>query len=304
MSVSELTTWAASIGAVGALLLLRRGNTVLTGRDGRMSTSTTLALLWTWIVVWMLGTLLVYAMLVAEDVRYLTGGLSGPEPLDALAPEYLLLLGGPFAALVASKGIVAGRIESGHYTKTGSPGRPQHRQLITNDVGRTDLVDLQYVVFNLLAMAYVVWPFLADVKGGLPAVPPELALLTGGPAAAFVTNKLVAAPVPVITDAVYDPARRTLRAKGGGFRPEGRSCTVSVDGTELPASGDDGCVETLLEQPPTSTTTVVVTTGTGQRSNPQRVRSTAPDPGRTTEPPPPRAEPVSSSPPPPRASAG
>jgi hypothetical protein len=64
--------------------------------------------------------------------------------------------------------------------------------LVTADDGGTDLVDLQYVLFNLLAMGYVLTLFTAHPALGLPAIPAQLAALTGTSAATYVTNKATA----------------------------------------------------------------------------------------------------------------
>ncbi|MBK3564497.1 IPT/TIG domain-containing protein [Streptomyces sp. MBT62] len=64
--------------------------------------------------------------------------------------------------------------------------------LVRADDGGTDLVDLQYVLFNLLAMGYVLALFMAHPAHGLPAIPAQLAALTGTSAATYVTNKATA----------------------------------------------------------------------------------------------------------------
>lgn len=62
----------------------------------------------------------------------------------------------------------------------GTGRRPLH-DLIANDGGRTDLVDLQYVALSAVTMLYVVAFFVTDVGGGLPKLPAEMWALTGRP---------------------------------------------------------------------------------------------------------------------------
>lgn len=169
----------AALAAPIVLRLMRRPGFV-TGRDGRLSTSITLALAWTVILIWLLLATLGYGLTAGGGVDW----FQGPEgPLSTLTTVYLPLLGGPYAALIAAKAVVGMRVERGSMAKPAPKGterRPVH-DLISNDGGRTDLVDLQYVALSAVTMLYVVAFFLADVGGGLPKLPAEMWALTGAP---------------------------------------------------------------------------------------------------------------------------
>ncbi|MDX6764265.1 hypothetical protein SIN09_33960 [Streptomyces sp. F8] len=145
-------------------LRLRRHPAFVTGRDGRLSTSTAIALAWTVILVWLLLALLGYGLTAGGGVSWFHGT---DGPLSTLTTVYLPLLGGPYVALIAAKTVVGLRVERGSLAKPAAPptasGSRPLRELIANDSGRTDLVDLQYVTLSAVTMLYVVLFFLADV---------------------------------------------------------------------------------------------------------------------------------------------
>ncbi|MFD5510980.1 hypothetical protein ACFWIB_24845 [Streptomyces sp. NPDC127051] len=265
-----LVLLAAIAGPIG--LRLRRRPGFVTGRDGRLSTSTTLALAWTVILVWLLITILAYGLTAGGGVGWFTGEHG---PLSSLTTVYLPLLGGPYVALIAAKTVVGIRVENGSMAKpapkpTGSGQRPL-RELIANDSGRTDLVDLQYVALSAVTMLYVVLFFLSDVGGGLPRLPAEIWALTGAPAGAYLVNKMATRANPVITGVTVTGA--ALLVEGGGFGPEAR---VELDSTAL-ATEYDPATGTLTAPLPAAAPAAftVVVTSRGLRSDPYRHTPTA-----------------------------
>lgn len=85
-----LALLAALAGPVA--LRLRRRPGFVTGRDGRLSTSTTLALAWTVLLIWLLLAILAYGLTAGGGVSYFAG--TGPDgPLSSLTSVYLPLLG-------------------------------------------------------------------------------------------------------------------------------------------------------------------------------------------------------------------
>ncbi|MFF3861656.1 hypothetical protein [Streptomyces sp. NPDC002209] len=268
-----LALLAAVAGPIG--LRLRRHPGFVTGRDGRLSTSTTLALAWTVILVWLLLTILAYGLTAGGGADWFAGEHG---PLSSLTTVYLPLLGGPYVALIAAKTVVGIRLENGTMAKpaprpTDSGKRPL-RELIANDSGRTDLVDLQYVALSAVTMLYVVLFFLSDVGGGLPHLPAEIWALTGAPAGAYLVNKMATRANPVITGVAVQGA--ALVVEGGGFGPEAR---VELDSTAL-ATEYDPASGTLTAQLPASAPTAftVVVTARGLRSDPYRHAPAVPAP--------------------------
>ncbi|MET9962629.1 hypothetical protein ABZ128_26785 [Streptomyces sp. NPDC006326] len=256
---------AALAGPIG--WRLRRHPGPVTGRDGRLSTSTALALAWTVILVWLLLAILAYGLTAGGGITYFHGS-EGHGPLSTLTTVYLPLLGGPYVALIAAKAVVGTRLENGSLAKPAAKPTPQGhrplRELIANDSGRTDLVDLQYVALSTVTMLYVVLFFLSDVGAGLPRLPEEIWALTGAPAGAYLVNKMATRANPVITRVtVTDGA---VRVEGGGFGPEAR---VEVDATPLPTQFDPAaCTLTAALPPETPAAFTVTVTSRGLRSDP------------------------------------
>ncbi|WP_051794659.1 hypothetical protein [Streptomyces sp. NRRL S-87] len=264
-------TGVGLLGLLGTALVIGRRPGVVTGKDGRISTSLTLAFAWTVVLVWMLLVLLAYAVATGKGLAYFTPPDGKAGPLAALSPTYLELLGGPFAALVLAKAVVGGRLKSGTMTKMPNPGAARFREAVSSDSGRTDLMDLQYVLFNGVAMLYVVVLFAMDVAPGLPKLPGEIWVLTAAPAGAYLANKTTPRPNPVVTNVSYqEPGGDAAGEPGlvieGGAFPEHTRVTI----------GDAAPVEARLEggrlfvpaPRVAAPTTVTVTTPTGLRSEP------------------------------------
>ncbi|MER5416459.1 hypothetical protein [Streptomyces virginiae] len=264
----------ALLAALAGPICLRLGRDpgFVTGRDGRLSTSIVLALAWTVILVWLLLAILGYGLTAGGGIAYFRGA---DGPLSTLTTVYLPLLGGPYVALIAAKAVVGLRVEHGSMAKPAAKptesGRRPLRELIANDSGRTDLVDLQYVVLSAVTMLYVVLFYLADVGGGLPRLPAEMWALTGAPAGAYLVNKMAVRANPVITNVALEDGRLTV--EGGGFTPvpTGPPTLLTVDDTPLPTGTDPltGALTATLPAPGTPPFTVVVT-ARGLRSDPYR----------------------------------
>ncbi|WP_330296746.1 hypothetical protein [Streptomyces sp. NBC_00503] len=266
-----LALLAAVAGPVTLRLVRHPG--FVTGRDGRLSTSTTLALAWTVILVWLLLAILAYGLTAGGGV----GWFQGPDgPLSSLTSVYLPLLGGPYAAMIGAKAVVGTRVENGSMAKPAPKGagrRPLH-DLISNDGGRTDLVDLQYVALSAVTVLYVVAFFVTDVGGGLPKLPEQMWALTGAPAGAYLVNKMATRANPVITQVTVADGR--LLVGGGGFGSDPR---VELDSVPLPAAGTSvdtsgATLTAALPIPPPAAFTVVVSSARGLRSDPFRHEAT------------------------------
>ncbi|MEU6893438.1 hypothetical protein ABZ934_16885 [Streptomyces sp. NPDC046557] len=260
----------------------------ITGRDGRLSTSTTLALAWTVILVWLLLTCLAYGLTAGGGIGWLQGEHG---PLSTLTSVYLPLLGGPYVALIGAKTVVGIRVGNGSLAKPApkptTTGRRPLRELIANDSGRTDLIDLQYVALSAVTMLYVILFFLTDVGGGLPRLPAEIWALTGAPAGAYLVNKLATRANPVITHVAF--ADGVLTIEGGGFD----DARVTVADTVVPAVCDplSGTLTVSVPSPPTTPFPVVVTSH-GLRSDPYLVTTPPPSPPNPTPTPAPTSAPA------------
>jgi hypothetical protein len=160
---------------------------VLQGKDRRLSTSKTVAFAWTVVVIYIFFALI----FIWPD--------SWSDALKNLSPTYLLLLGGPFASLVLAKAAVTTRIGKGSLDKPVSTEPPRLSDLFNDDDGMPDLFDVQYVVFNVVAIVFVIVAFgRAGLKVGFPEIPDGLLLLTAGPASVYVANKFMPSTGPTI----------------------------------------------------------------------------------------------------------
>lgn len=215
--------WLVSGRGKGATLpALWWGRSLVIGQDNRVSTSKTAALVWTYTLA---GALL--SFLIAR-------WLGHPEGLDqlngqGLNAQYAVLIGGPLGAAILAKGIVSAQIDSGISAKpaadSASPG-----QLVQNDTGQTDLGDLQYLLFNVVALAFFYGDIFRAPQAGLPTVPDVLLGLTSVAAVGFVGKKALAGP-PSINDVrptAATPGAHVKIATSGIVKNEGDLPALSV----------------------------------------------------------------------------
>jgi hypothetical protein len=215
---------SANPGGVGQV---RRSwfSAIVVGGDNRTSTSKSVAFAWTLALAWGLLSLLIASWL---------GDHSGWDAqMDkGIQEEYLLLLGGPYAAAVLA------RINA--VSEAGTEGNPPAAmgaagpsQLVTNDEGDADLGDFQYVLFNLIGLAYFIGDFAADAGAGFPELPAVLAGLVLTSVGGYTAKKLISHAQPTLTSAV--PA---TTAAGGSIQLYGLNllipASVSPTGVTMP----------------------------------------------------------------------
>jgi hypothetical protein len=211
--------WGLLIGFGGALALavgaelVGAGRGLVIGADGRVSTSKTVAAVWTLIVVaGLIG--IVYADL-----------LNHPEALDAtndsgVVGQYALLFGGPLGAAIAAKGIVTKQVNSNPSAKSAASSTGVS-DLVLDDAGNTDLGDFQYVAFNLVAMIFVIGNLLVHPSLGLPRLPDVLLGLTSVSAAGYVGKKALT-PAAVATGTLqpdHGPVNTPVQITLDGLSP-------------------------------------------------------------------------------------
>jgi hypothetical protein len=171
------------------------------GKDGRWSTSKLQPLLWTYAVVFGLGALAA-AMALGDPVGW------DAQVKRGLQEEYLVLLGGPFAAAILAKFITTTKDEDGSIQKTDAgEGAGAPSDLISDDAGETDLVDTQYLLFNLLALGVFLGTFCFNLHTGFPDLPDLLIGLTSVAGATYVGKKAIERQRPRLKAVVPTKAR-------------------------------------------------------------------------------------------------
>jgi hypothetical protein len=166
---------------------LRFVRMLVVGKDNRISTSKAVVLAWTYAVVF--GLL---ALIVAKWL----GDPRGYQALvkHGLRGEYLLFLGGPYAAAVLAK--YKAQISAG---KTDADvGSANPKQLVTDDQGDIDLGDFQYVLFNALALAFYLGSFIPHLQQGMPQLPSLLTGLALTSAGGYTAKQLVGQARPTL----------------------------------------------------------------------------------------------------------
>ena len=214
------------------------------GDDGRFSTGLTQLAIWTLAIGTALGFLL---------GRSRFEGVELTEVLPAGTwDDYLILLGGPFAAAVLAKGIVTYKVDAGTLQKS-EPAAPAITQVATNDRGSVDLVDSQYLLFNIIALGYFVIEIVNTAV--LPTIDPMLLAMTSGTAALYVANKAAQRNSPNITSVSPRTAAPgdLVTILGGNFDPGDRS-----DSQRRITLAISGYQRTLYPQPTSDTRALFV----------------------------------------------
>jgi hypothetical protein len=165
---------------------------LIVGKDNRMSTSKAVALAWTYALFFGLLSLIVAKWL---------GNSVGYDKLveNGLQEEYLLLLGGPYAAAAIAKYNVVSQSQGQSGKPIAPVGEASAKQLVTDDEGDMDLGDFQYVLFNLLALVFLLGTFLPHLQEGLPQLPAVLTGLALTSAGGYAAKQLVQQAGPTLT---------------------------------------------------------------------------------------------------------
>jgi hypothetical protein len=151
-----------------ATKFLPLGRSLIVGTDNRTSTSKTVVLAW---------TLAVAYGLIAIIVAKWLGSSAGYDSLvdNGLREEYWLFLGGTYASAIIAKYSATTQAQGAAKPSAGV-GDANVSQLVTDDTGRTDIGDFQYVLFNAIALAFYLGEFIPHLANGIPHIP---AVLTG-----------------------------------------------------------------------------------------------------------------------------
>lgn len=276
MSLLKFLAWFVPLALIGVPLLLGwfRTATVngkvrrfvfLLGEDGRRSTSKLTAFTWVVVVAAAAAHLLLSATLTNQTLKS-----TGLKDLD---PVYLLLIGSPLFALIAGKGIVESKANARQLQKpvgTAAVGFGDGG-FAADDTGKVDLLDLQYLLFNGVLLAYFVSSVIARTV--VPELPPTLVGLTSAAAAAYVAGKAVAAnpaTISAVTVSPDAPPTAVVSIRGQNLlKPSAADqhvSSVAVDGVKVTGVdwNDQGTVITATTtNAPAAGARVAVTTAAG-----------------------------------------
>ncbi|MFI9028633.1 hypothetical protein [Streptomyces sp. NPDC053560] len=222
---------AVVLAALLTVLVLRhRGHGGLlapvTGEDGRLSTSRTVAAAWLLPavgVVLMFAARLALAPDAAERHRLLAGlGLARGAGL-------LTVVAIACAAAVAAARLVSVRIRAGRQQKIPAE-YPRAGDLLADDAGRGSFADAQYVLLNAVAVVFTAVRLAAE-PDRLPDLPWGLVVLAAVSAATYLAGKYAEGTRPVVLSVVrareiggLDGPVRTgddIEIRGSGFVPPG-----------------------------------------------------------------------------------
>lgn len=178
-------------------------------------------------------------------VRAAFDGSNGalPESLETLDESYLLLLGGPFAASVTAGLLTRTKLEAETIQKV-STDQAALKDLLSKDDGSGDLVDAQFLTFNLVAMIWFVGAIIAT-PAVLPVIPPALVGLTSLSALTYTASKAATRNAPVIQSVTLHVEPR--EPAGDGIRP---GALVDIRGINFipPGAGETKAVITTRVQ--------------------------------------------------------
>jgi len=161
---------------------------ILAGADHRTSTSKTVVFAWTLAVAFGLLSLLI-AIWLGDRQPW------DKQVANGLQEEYLLVLGGPYAAAVLAKYVTSKQADA---KPSAAPGDAKPSQLVTNDEGNTDLGDFQYVLFNALGIILFLSEFVGHLDKGFPSLPQLLTGLMLTSTGGYGAKKLLAQAVPTL----------------------------------------------------------------------------------------------------------
>ncbi len=242
---------------------------MVVGADGRVSTSKAQVALWTALVAFAMAYFGSLTALAGRKGLFDGFAIGSQTTTTSVWDDYLILLGGPFLSLVLAKGIVSAKVDSGILQKSVTPdGTASITQALTNDAGDVDLVDSQYLLFNLIAFVYVILGLARYAR--LPEIPPLLLAMTSTGAATYVINKSLESNRPRLTSVVPSQAAPgdTIIVAGQNLCPEG-----SIDAT--PTVMIDGVRAQAVAPATPSALTVQVPLGLANGAKPVTVTTTA-----------------------------
>jgi hypothetical protein len=224
---------------------------LVTGTDGRASTSKLQWFLWTVVVV--------FAYVAIWTAGALDGNL---VPITEIPQNLLIAMGLSVTTMAAAKGITVSYVNSGRVIKTSAdPGEKKDTGLgpvVSSDERVPDLSKIQMMIWTLVAIVIYLFPVVDQIGSGhaLPDIDPTLMVLMGLGQGAYLGKKLVTTITPRLTglSPVEGNPGTQITIIGMAFGAEQAGSLVTMDRNPFQPQGlqwaDTQIQFTLPEKPP------------------------------------------------------
>jgi hypothetical protein len=249
------------VAGIGALLLawllygLLAGTwniwKLVTGEDGRASTSKLQWFLWTVIVV--------FAYVTIWAARAMDGNFG---PMTEIPQNLLIVMGLSVTTMAAAKGITVSYVKSGRVIKTGADLAARKDTglgpAVSSDDGDPDLSKIQMMIWTLVAIVIFLFAVVNQVRIGhqLPDIDASLMVLMGLGQGAYLGKKLVATTTPRLTGLSPGNGRPSVQITitGMAFGAEQGGSLLTMDRNPFHPEGivwaENQIQFTLPENPP------------------------------------------------------
>lgn len=190
----EAHNWGLVIAFVVMLIPFAIWRGIWVGKDGPLSASKTIAAVWTYVVA---------SPLLAAVIAWLIGHHQALDATKSVS-DYAILFGGPLGAAILAKQIRVAQLNKAAAAAAAAappgapapaPGAPAPAlsDLVKSPDGDDDLGNLQYLLFNIVALVYVIGSLVQHPTHGLPNIPDVLVGLTSVSAVGYVAKKALGA---------------------------------------------------------------------------------------------------------------
>lgn len=224
---------------------------LVTGADGRPSTSKLQWFLWTVVVV--------FAYVAIWTAGALEGNLT---PITEIPQNLVIAMGLSVTTMAAAKGITVSYVNSGRVIKTSAePGEKKDTGLgpiVSSDERLPDLSKIQMVIWTLIAIVIYLFAVVGQIRSGhaLPDIDPTLMVLMGLGQGAYLGKKLVTTSTPRLTglSPVEGNPGTQITIMGMGFGGEQAGSLITMDRSPFQPQGlqwaDTEIQFTLPQKPP------------------------------------------------------
>jgi hypothetical protein len=224
---------------------------LVTGTDGRASTSKLQWFLWTVVVV--------FAYVAIWAARAAAGDFG---PITEIPQNLLLAMGLSVTTMAAAKGITVSYVNSGRVIKTSADSARKKDEglgpIVSSDEGDPDLSKIQMMIWTLVAIVIYLFAVVDQIRSGhaLPDIDATLMVLMGLGQGAYLGKKLVTTITPRLTGLSPGAGKpgTQITITGMAFGAEQCGSLITMDGNPFHPQGTAWAADqikfTLPEKPP------------------------------------------------------